>query len=71
MSRQSDETTRRRFLRTAAVAGGAVAAATAVAGVSDAAAPDEPGTGTADAAAHKQGYRVTPHVKTYYRLARQ
>ena len=60
---------RREFLKSAAVAGGAVtvAAATgaAVAGT------DEPATvGAADAAPESRGYRMTDHIERYYRLAR-
>ena len=71
MPRQSIEKTRRRFLRSAAAAGGAAAVATAAAGVSETVAPAEPRADTAHDRTDRQGYRVTPHVKTYYRLARQ
>lgn len=67
MTRKStvDKESRRGFLKDLAAAGGAVAVATvtspALADVTTAeqATPDTP-----------QGYRVTPHIATYYRLAR-
>jgi nitrous oxide reductase len=65
------ENTRRRFLKTAALAGGAATVAVAAGGaVADAV---ESGTKREAQAqpAGKQGYRVTSHVETYYRLARQ
>ena len=59
---------RRQFLKTAAVAGGAATVAVAAKG---ALADSAPTTRTDDVetAAHK-GYHVTPHIETYYRLAR-
>ena len=70
MSEQT-ENGRRRFLKTAALAGGAATVAVAA----GAAVSDAPASATkrdvAGQPAGKQGYRVTPHVETYYRLARQ
>ena len=57
---------RRGFLKDLAVAGGAVAAAS-VASPALAATEAEQ---TSKPEAPPEGYRVTPHVATYYRLAR-
>ena len=71
MSDQTLESGRRRFLKTAALAGGAATVAVAAgAAVADATQRVEPGESVREPAA-KQGYHVTPHVETYYRLARQ
>ena len=59
---------RREFLKSAAVAGGAV---TVAAATGAAAGTDEPATvGAADAAPEPRGYRMTDHIERYYRLAR-
>jgi nitrous oxide reductase len=71
MSDQRLENGRRRFLKTAALAGSAATvAAAAGAAVADAELPVDPAEPARESAA-KQGYQVTPHVETYYRLARQ
>ena len=65
------ENTRRRFLKTAALAGGAATVAVAAGGaVADAVESGDKREAT-PAPAGKQGYRATSHVETYYRLARQ
>ena len=70
MSKQSVQNGRRRFLKTAALAGGA--ATVAVAGGAAVADSQEPAAGPAGVEpAGKKGYHVTPHIETYYRLARQ
>ncbi|MDH3380518.1 MAG: transcriptional initiation protein Tat [Gammaproteobacteria bacterium] len=62
----TDNTDRRKFLIGMAAAGGATTAAAiaggALAGTESDAAPDKPATA-------KQGYRETPHIREYYRLA--
>ena len=60
---------RRQFLKTAAVAGGAATVAVAAKGALAESAPT-PSAGDVTAKASKQGYHVTPHIETYYRLAR-
>jgi len=70
MSESTRDNGRRRFLKTAA-AGGAATVALAAGG---AVARDEEARAGAQGTAApvtRQGYRVTPHVETYYRLARQ
>ncbi len=60
---ESPKAERRQFLKLAGLGAAAGAAAT-VAGA-------EPAAAAADAAKPaKQGYRLTPHVRTYYELAR-
>ena len=68
MSRDAQEQvrSRRRFLKEMAVAGGATAFAT-VAGQA-VAADMEPAS--EQAPSKPSGYRVTPHINTYYRKAR-
>lgn len=70
MSEQNTQSGRRRFLKNAALAGGAatvaVAAGAAVAGSSEVTPTTQP-----DITADKKGYHVTPHIEAYYRLARQ
>ena len=69
MSEQRDNGWRR-LLKTAALAGGAATVAVAAGGaVADSVEQDKPKG--PEQPAGKQGYRVTPHVETYYRLARQ
>lgn len=60
---------RRAFLKTAAVAGGAASVA-AVGSAALAEAPEAPETAATSAEQTQKGYQVTPHVQTYYRLAR-
>lgn len=70
MSEKTPVNGRRRFLKTAALAGGAATVAVAA----GAAVTDEPqpaGRPSEEGARGKQGYRLTPHIDTYYRLARQ
>lgn len=70
MSKKTVQSGRRQFLKTAALAGGAATVATAgVAAVADS--PDSPAKADTPQAAGKKGYHVTPHIETYYRLARQ
>ena len=70
MSEQNTVNGRRRFLKTAALAGGAASVAVAAGGVVAESTPHaEPSTqGEAPTA---KGYHVTPHIEAYYRLARQ
>ena len=67
MKRRStvDRESRRGFLRDLAAAGGAVAAVS----VASPALADSEAVEKLEPAA-KSGYRVTPHIATYYRLAR-
>ena len=71
MSENKAQSERRRFLKTAALAGGAasvaVAAGTVVAGSTQPATP----VPERHEAPDSQGYHVTPHIEAYYRLARQ
>lgn len=70
MSHKTQSSGRRRFLKTAALAGGA--ATVAVAGGAAVAGTSEPTAETSAApAAESKGYHVTPHIEAYYRLARQ
>ncbi len=70
MSDKTLRSGRRRFLKTAALAGGAATVAAAAGGA--VAETLEPTTeGAAKAPEAKQGYHVTPHIEAYYRLARQ
>ena len=70
MSKQNTENGRRRFLKTAALAGGAASVAVAAPGaVADSLPGDESQTQAKAPAA--KGYHVTPHIEAYYRLARQ
>jgi nitrous oxide reductase len=70
MSESNTQTGRRRFLKTAALAGGAatvaVAGGAAVAGSTQSAPAAE-----RSVAPGSKGYHVTPHIEAYYRLARQ
>jgi hypothetical protein len=63
----TDDTDRRKFLKGVVAAGGATTAAViaggTLAGTDSDSAPDKP-------VAAKQGYRETPHIRDYYRLAR-
>lgn len=59
---------RRQFLKTAAVAGGA--ATVVVAGKSALAETADVTTAQEPTAKEPAGYHVTPHIDTYYRLAR-
>ena len=59
---------RRHFLKTAAVTGGAAAAAAGGAAVADM--TPEPAAQVPGASSAKKGYHVTPHIETFYRLAR-
>jgi nitrous oxide reductase len=70
MSNQNTENGRRRFLKTAALAGGAASVAVAA---PDAVAESLPGdeSPTQAKAPASKGYHVTPHIEAYYRLARQ
>lgn len=65
------ENTRRRFLKTAALAGGAATVAVAAGGAVADVVPSGAKPGTPEQPAASQGYRVTSHVETYYRLARR
>ena len=71
MSENKTQSGRRRFLKTAALAGGAatvaVAAGTAAAASTQSATP----VPERNEAPDSQGYHVTPHIEAYYRLARQ
>lgn len=70
MSEKHTQSGRRRFLKTAALAGGAATAAiVGGAAVAESAAPTLAIEGN-EAPATK-GYHVTPHIEAYYRLARQ
>jgi nitrous oxide reductase len=70
MSENTPISGRRRFLKTAALAGGAATVAAAAGGA--VAERFEPAARQADTAAPAtQGYHVTPHIETYYRLARR
>ena len=70
MSDNTLENGRRRFLKTAALAGGA-ATVTAAGGaaVAETLTPEHRAAAPEDTA--RQGYHVTPHIEAYYRLARQ
>ena len=70
MSEKNTQSGRRRFLKTAALAGGAATVAVAGAAVVADATQSAPATGLGEAPAAK-GYHVTPHIEAYYRLARQ
>ena len=59
---------RRQFLKTAAAAGGAATVAVAAKGAL-AESAETTRTDAVETNAHK-GYHVTPHIETYYRLAR-
>lgn len=70
MSEKHTQSGRRRFLKTAALAGGAATAAIvggAAVAESTASTPTTKGNGAPAA----KGYHVTPHIEAYYRLARQ
>jgi nitrous oxide reductase len=70
MSDNTLENGRRRFLKTAALAGGAATVAAAGgAAVAETLSPEA--EAQAPAPTGKQGYHVTPHIEAYYRLARQ
>ena len=69
MSKTRTNSGRRDFLKSAAVAGGA-AVAGAAAGAALAGTAVEPVAADADSPARREGYRLTPHIETYYRLAR-
>jgi len=58
---------RRKFLKDAALIGGAAGAATAVPGAVADTADDEP---RQPAPAGARGYHVTPHIREYYQKAR-
>lgn len=68
MSKTTTTSGRRRFLKTAALAGGA--ATVAAASGSALAEVDAAPTSESPQPAKSKGYQVTPHVETYYRLAR-
>ena len=70
MSEQNTVNGRRRFLKTAALAGGAASVAVAAGSSVAESTPvaESPAQGEAPAA---KGYHVTPHIEAYYRLARQ
>lgn len=70
MSEKTTHSGRRRFLKTAALAGGAatVAVGSGAAVAEPAQSVDTPVSSEAPGA---KGYRVTPHIEAYYRLARQ
>jgi len=61
---------RRRFLKTAALAGGAAGVAAAT-GVTVAETLQPVGKAPAPSRQAAKGYHVTPHIEAYYRLARQ
>lgn len=61
---------RRRFLATVLIGGGAVAGAATVGVRLTPQTPSAPDGGTPRAAAPKQGYRETAHVRRYYESAR-
>ena len=68
MSRKTQSYTeeRRTFLKTMAVAGGATAAVV-LTGRAAFAAPEQ---NLSPKAAENRGYHETPHIRTYYRIAR-
>lgn len=65
--KQSEELSRRRFLKSAAAAGGAAGVATLGSQVQ--ASGDEPGPAK-KAASPSRGYRETAHIREYYAKAR-
>jgi len=70
MSNDTRRHGRRRFLKTAALAGGAATVA-AAGGAAVAGTDDTPEAKATPEPQGKQGYHVTPHIEHYYRLARQ
>jgi nitrous oxide reductase len=70
MSEKETQTGRRRFLKTAALAGGAATAAV-IGGAAVAESTPLAPVSERDAAPVAKGYHVTPHIEAYYRLARQ
>lgn len=73
MSDKTPVSGRRRFLKTAALAGGTagVAAVTGVTVAETLQPAGEAAAPAAPAAPAARGYHVTPHIEAYYRLARQ
>jgi nitrous oxide reductase len=65
-AKKTERNDRRKFLKDLAVAGGATAAVM----VSGGAQAAEPETADAGEARVDEGYKVTPHVETYYSKAR-
>jgi len=70
MSENNKQTGRRRFLKTAALAGGAATVAVAGGAAVAESMHSVPTTEGSEAPGAK-GYHVTPHIEAYYRLARQ
>jgi nitrous oxide reductase len=70
MSKKTLRDGRRRFLKTAALAGGAAGVA-AAGGAAVAATDDGPAAVATPQPEGKRGYHVTAHIEKYYRLARQ
>jgi nitrous oxide reductase len=70
MSEQNTVNGRRRFLKTAALAGGAASVAAAAGGAVAESTPHAESSTQGEAPTAK-GYHVTPHIEAYYRLARQ
>lgn len=71
MSEQNTVNGRRRFLKTAALAGGAASVAVAAGGVVAESTPHAESSTQGEARPTAKGYHVTPHIEAYYRLARQ
>lgn len=71
MSEQNTVNGRRRFLKTAALAGGAASVAVAAGGDVLAESTPHAESSTQGEAPAAKGYHVTPHIEAYYRLARQ
>ena len=70
MSDKNPQSGRRRFLKTAALAGGAATVAVTGGAAVAGSTPLEASTERSKAPGAK-GYHVTPHIEAYYRLARQ
>lgn len=69
MSEKALRNGRRRFLKTAAVAGGAATVA-AAGGAAIADTGEQAPVQSKPEASKSKGYHVTPHIEEYYRLAR-
>ena len=70
MSESKTQSGRRRFLKTAALAGGAATVAAAGGAAVAGSTQSEPALAR-DEAPDSKGYHLTPHIEAYYRLARQ
>jgi len=71
MSNETRRHGRRRFLKSAALAGGAATVAVAAGGAAVAGTKEAPAVAREPQPQGAQGYHVTPHIEDYYRLARQ